>query len=139
MIKLAEPDITDFEIQAVTDVLRSGRLSMGPKLEAFEQAVAERAGRKYGIGVNSGTSALDVAVKAYNIGPGDEVVTTPFTFVATTNVILANGATPVFVGIDESYNMVPEEVEAAITPKTRAIMAVSVFGNMQHFERRTER
>jgi dTDP-4-amino-4,6-dideoxygalactose transaminase len=134
-IPLARPDIGEQEIQAVQEVLRSGRLSIGPKLTQFEQLVADRAGRKYGIGVNSGTSGLHLCVRGLGIGPGDEVITTPFSFIATTNCILYEKATPVFVDIDpESYNLDPEQIEAAITPRTKAILPVEIFGNPTHFD-----
>ncbi len=133
-IPLSEPDVGDAEVQAVVRVLRSGRLSMGPELESFEQAVADRAGRQFGIGVNSGTSGLHLALLAAGIGPGDEVITTPFSFIATVNAILYVGARPVLVDIDpESLNLDPERVARAITDRTRALLPVEVFGNMQHF------
>ncbi len=134
-IPLSSPDITEAEIQAVVSVLRSGRLSIGPRLEAFEAAVAQQAGRKYGVGVNSGTSGLHLCVKALGIGEGDEVITTPFSFVATTNCLLFERAKPVFVDIDpDSYNMDAAAVEAAITPRTKAILPVEIFGNPAHFD-----
>ena len=134
-INLSSQDITQTEIDAVVEVMRSERLSIGPKLQEFESAIAQRAGRKFAIGVNSGTSGLHLCVKALGIGPGDEVITTPFSFVATTNCLLFVDATPVFVDIDpESYNMDPEAVEAAVTPRTKAILPVEVFGNTAHFD-----
>jgi len=134
-VSLSAPDITDAERQAVLAVLRTNRLSIGPHTEAFEAAVAERCGRKYGIAVNSGTSGLHLCVRALGIGPGDEVITTPFSFVATTNCVLFEGATPVLVDIDpDSYNVDPAKVEAAITERTKAILPVEVFGNMAHFD-----
>jgi len=134
-VPLSSPDITDHERQAVLAVLQTNRLSIGPRTVAFEQAVAARAGRQYGIAVNSGTSGLHLCVRAMGIGPGDEVVTTPFSFVATTNCLLFEGARPVFVDIDpDSYNMDPAAVEAAVTPRTKAILPVEVFGNMAHFD-----
>jgi len=134
-INLSSQDITQAEIDAVIEVMNSDRLSIGPKLEAFEAALAQRVGRKFGIGVNSGTSGLHLCVKAMDIGPGDEVITTPFSFVATTNCLLFVDATPVFVDIDpDSYNMDPEAIEAAITPRTKAILPVEVFGNTAHFD-----
>lgn len=133
-IPLSRPDITDAEIEAVVSVLRTDRLSRGPKLEIFEAAVAERAGRRQGIGVNSGTSGLHLCIKSLGIRDGDEVITTPFSFIATTNAILFDRARPVFVDIDPvSYNMDPSLIEQAITERTKAIMPVEVFGNMAHF------
>jgi dTDP-4-amino-4,6-dideoxygalactose transaminase len=129
-IPLSRPDITQREIDLVTQVLRSDRLSMGPMQERFEAMVATRAGCENGIAVNSGTSGLHLALLALGIGPGDEVITSSFSFVATANVILYVGATPVFVDIDPvSLNLDPPKVEAAITPRTKAILAVETFGN----------
>ncbi|MDY6914391.1 MAG: DegT/DnrJ/EryC1/StrS family aminotransferase [Planctomycetota bacterium] len=134
-VPLSRPDCTDAEIEAVCSVLRSDRLSIGPHLKAFEAACAARAGRKFGIGVNSGTSGLHLCVKALGIGEGDEVLTTPFSFVATTNCIMFERAKPIFVDIDpESYNMDPGSIESAITPQTKAILPVEVFGNTAHFD-----
>ena len=134
-IPLARPDITEAEIQAVVDVLRTDRLSIGPRLEAFEAAAAARAGRAFGIGVNSGTSGLHLLVQALGIGAGDEVITPPFSFVATTNCLLFEGATPVFADIDpDTYNLDPAAVETAITDRTKAILPVEVFGHTAHFD-----
>ena len=132
MIPLSKPHIFDSDINAVTAVLRSGRLSIGPNVEAFEVAVADRAGRKYGIAVNSGTSGLHLALEAMEIT--NDVITTPFSFVATTNAILMAGARPVFVDVDESYNMDPNLVGSAVSAHTEAILPVSVFGNMEHHD-----
>ena len=132
-IPLSQPDITEEEVDAVAEVLRSGRLSIGPQQEAFEHAVARRSGRTHGVAVNSGTDGLHLALLALGVGPGDEVVTTPFSFVASANVILMVGATPVFVDVcPRSLNLDPEAVEAAVTPRTKAILAVEVFGNTTH-------
>jgi len=134
-IPLASPDITDAERQAVQAVLQTPRLSLGPRVEAFEAAVAARASRQFGIAVNSGTSGLHLCVKALALGEGDEVITTPFSFVATTNCIFFEGATPVFADIDpDSYNLDPAAAEAAVTPRTKAILPVEVFGNTTHFD-----
>lgn len=134
-IPLSASDITEVEIEAVLTVMRSGWLSIGPRLEAFEAGVAARAGRKYGVGVNSGTSALHLCVRALGITDGDEVITTPFSFIATTNCLLFERARPIFVDIDpKSYNMDPSAIEEAITPRTKAILPVEVFGNTAHFD-----
>ena len=134
-VPLSRPDITEQEIRAVSAVMGTDRLSIGPRLEAFEAAVAGRAGRSCGIGVNSGTSGLHLCVRGLGIGQGDEVITTPFSFVATTNCLLYEQAKPVFVDIDpDSYNMSPAAVEAAVTSRTKAILPVEVFGNMAHFD-----
>jgi perosamine synthetase len=134
-IALSSPDITEEEIRAVEAVLRSGRLSIGPRLEAFERAIASRCGRRHGIGVSSGTAGLHLCVRAMGVGEGDEVITTPFSFVATVNCLLFERARPVFVDIDPvSYNMDPGAAEAAVTERTRAILPVEVFGNPAHFD-----
>jgi dTDP-4-amino-4,6-dideoxygalactose transaminase len=128
---LSRPDITDREIQAVTDVLKSPNLSLGPKLGEFEQAFAKYIGRKRAVAVNSGTSGLYLCMLALGIGPGDEVITTPFTFFATVGCISRVGAKPVLVDIDpKTYNINPALIEKAITKKTKAIMPVHLFGQM---------
>ena len=128
-VNLARPDITNREIEAVTEVLKSGILSIGPKVEEFEQMVADHVGLKYGIAVNSGTSALNLIIKALNIGEGDEVITTPFSFIASVNCFLMEGAKPVFVDIDpKTLNMDIDKVEEMIGEKTKAILAVDAFG-----------
>lgn len=128
-VPLSHPQITEDDIARVVSVLRSGRLSMGPMVEAFEEACARVAGRSYAVAVNSGTSALHLAVRALGLGPGDEVITTPFSFVASSNVLLFEGANPVFADIDpDSLNLDPARVEEAVTSRTRAILAVDVFG-----------
>ena len=136
MIPLSQPDITDAEVQAVVEVLRSHRLSIGPRQEEFEAMIAARAGRRFGVAVSSGTAGLHALMAAMGIGPGDEVITTPFSFVATANCALMVGATPRFVDIDpRSLNMDPAQLEAAINPRTKAIIAVEVFGNPTHMDR----
>ncbi len=136
VIPLSRPDITDAEINAVANVLRSGRLSIGPCQEQFEDLVAERCGRRHGIAVSSGTAGLHMIMLGLGIKPGDEVITTPFSFIASSNCILYVGAKPVFVDIDPvSLNMEPDRVAAAITPRTKAILAVEVFGNPTHMDK----
>jgi len=130
MIHLSRPDITEKEIKAVTDVLKSPNLSLGPKLTEFESAFASYVGTKKAVAVNSGTSALFLAALALDIAAGDEVITTPFTFIASATSIMMTGAKPVFVDIDEnSLNIAPELIETAITERTKAILPVEVFGN----------
>jgi len=128
-IPLSSPDITESEIQAVVEVLRTPRLSLGPKLEEFEMSVADYAGAAHAVAVNSGTSGLHLCMRALGIGEGDEVIVPSFTFIAAANVIRYEKATPVFVDIDaETLNLDPGKIEAALTPRTRAVMAVHTFG-----------
>jgi len=128
-IALSGPDLTESEIVAVSDVLRSSRLSLGAKLPEFERKVAEYVGCRYAVAVNSGTSALHLIVRSLGIGEGDEVITTPFSFVASANCLLYERVKPVFVDIDESaLNLDCDLIERAITEQTRAILAVDVFG-----------
>jgi perosamine synthetase len=128
-IPMSSPDITQGEIGAVNDVLRSPNLSGGPYIGQFERALAAYCCAQYGIGVNSGTSGLHLAVIAAGIGPGDEVITASFSFVASANVVLYERGKPVFVDIDPSTgNIDPSAIEAAITERTRAIMPVHAFG-----------
>ena len=135
-IHLSRPDITEAEIKAVTEVLRSPNLSLGPKVPEFEAAFAKYVGTNYAVAVNSGTSALFLCMLAAGIGEGDEVITTPFTFIATANTIMMAGARPVFVDIDaDTLNMAPAKIEAAITKKTKAILPVEVFGNPADFDK----
>ncbi|MEK6533132.1 MAG: DegT/DnrJ/EryC1/StrS family aminotransferase, partial [Nitrospirota bacterium] len=135
-IPLSQPDLTWVERKAVLDVMESTCLSLGPKLPEFERAMAQYVGVKHAIAVNSGTSALHLIVRALGIGQGDEVITTPFSFIASANCILMEGARPVFVDIDpESYNIDPAKIEAAITPRTKAILGVDVFGRCAEWDR----
>lgn len=114
---------------AVKQVLASGRYIGGPHVDTFEQAFADYIGCRYGVGCNSGTDALYLALRALEIGAGDEVITSPFSFFATAEVISAVGALPIFVDIDPAtFNLNLDNLEAAITPKTRAIMPVHLFG-----------
>ncbi|NQV34248.1 MAG: DegT/DnrJ/EryC1/StrS family aminotransferase [Phycisphaeraceae bacterium] len=129
-VPLSRPDITQLEIDAVCDVLRSPNLSLGPKLPAFEQAFCDRIGKKRAIAVNSGTSALFLCLKAMGIGPGDEVITTPFTFIATATTIMMTGARPVFADIDpHTLNLDVHAASAWVNARTKAILPVEVFGN----------
>lgn len=128
-IPMSSPDITALEVAAVTDVLHSRRLSLGPHLQAFEDAVAAYTGSRFAIGVNSGTSGLHLAMIAAGIKPGDEVITPSFSFIASANCILYERGTPVFVDVDaRTGNIDPRLIAAAITPRTRAIVVVDAFG-----------
>ncbi len=129
-IPLSAPDITQREIDAVVDVLRTPTLTCGPVLAELEKVCARMAGRRNGIAVSSGTAALHCIAMAAGLGPGDEVITTPMSFVASTNCILYTGARPVFVDINaQTLNLDPARLEAAISPKTRAIVVVEAFGH----------
>lgn len=126
---LSQPDIDRQDIQAVTEVLKSPVLALGPKLEAFEKAFAEYTGTTYAVGVNSGTSALHLAIRALDIGEGDQVITTPFSFIASGNCLLFERAIPKFVDIDPvTLNMDISKIKKAITKKTKAILPVHIFG-----------
>src|SRR6476661_5297095 len=129
-IPLSRPDITQKEIDAVTDVLHGYTLSIGPRVEGFEQRCARIAGRRHGIAVSSGTAGLHCAMIVAGVGPEHAVITTPFRFVASTNCFLYEGAKPVFVDIDpKTLNMDVEKVAEKITPKTKAIVGVEAFGH----------
>jgi len=128
-IPLSSPDLTQEERDCVLEVLNGSELSLGPRLPAFEQAIADRTGARHAIAVNSGTSALHLCVKAAGIGEGDEIITTPFSFVASANCALFERAVPVFVDIDpDTWNIDVARIEDAITPRTKAILPVHVFG-----------
>jgi perosamine synthetase len=136
MIPLSMPDVSEADVESVVAALRSDRLSIGPRQARFEELIAERAGRRHGVAVNSGTSGLHLIMLALGIGPGDEVITTPFSFIATANCVAYVGAKPVFADIDpHSLNVDPAKVEAAITPRTKAIIVVETFGNPTHMDR----
>ena len=129
MINIAKPQVGQEEKQAVLEVLDSGMIAQGPRVKAFEEAFAEMCGVKHAVATTSGTTALHTALLAHDIGPGDEVITSPFTFIASANSILFVGAKPVFVDIDPAtFNINPDLIEAAITSKTKAIMPIHLFG-----------
>jgi perosamine synthetase len=128
-IPLSAPWIDGREEELVLEALRSGRLSLGPMVDRFEDALAERVGAGRVAAVSSGTAGLHLCMRLAGVSPGDEVVTTPFSFVASANCALYEGATPVFADVDpRTLNLDPAAVEAAITPRTRAIVAVHIFG-----------
>jgi dTDP-4-amino-4,6-dideoxygalactose transaminase len=121
--------VGDEEIDAVTRVLRSGQLAAGPEVIAFEREFAELCGVRHAVAVNSGTAALHAALEAAAVGPGDEVITTPFTFAATATPILMQRGTPRFVDIDaRTFNADLDRLVASLTPKTKAVIAVDLFG-----------
>ncbi len=125
------PDITDAEINEEVDTLRSGWLAKGPKTVEFEKRFAEYVGAKYAVAVNSCTAALHVSLLSQDIGPGDEVITTPMTFASTASTIIHTGATPVFADIDYRTGCIdPKEIEKKITPRTRAIVPVHYSGEV---------
>ena len=128
-VPLSRPDITEQDIQAVVNVLRSPFLSLGPKVEEFERKLASYVGRRYAVAVSSGTGGLHLAVKALGIGEGDEVITTPFSFVSSANCMLFERARPVFADIDPTtLNIDVEKIEERITKRTKALLPVHVFG-----------
>jgi len=128
-IPLALPDITEREIELVNEVLRSDRLSLGPRQVEFERAVCRFIGCRHACAVSSGTAALHLAMIGHDIGPGDEVITSSFSFIASANCVLYVGARVVFAEIDpDTWNLDPDAVEAAITPRTKAIIPVHIFG-----------
>lgn len=138
-IPLSNPDITELERRYVLEVLRTPNLSLGPKLKEFEEKIASYVGVKHAVAVNSGTSGLHLVIKALGIKEGSEVITTPFSFVASANSILYERAKPVFVDIDfRTLNMDVEEVEEKITKKTNAVLAVDIFGEPVEWDRLQE-
>jgi perosamine synthetase len=128
-VPLSSPDITQAERDAVLAVLETPRLSLGPKLPEFERIVADYCGRKYAAAVNSGTSGLHLSLRALRIGAGDEVVTTPFSFIASANAVIFDGGRPIFVDIDpDTWNIDVARIGEAISERTQAILPVDVFG-----------
>jgi len=120
---------------AVDKVLTHGQLMLGPEVEAFEAAVARDAGKRHAVGVGSGSSALYLSLKGLGLGPGDEVITTPLSWIASNHAIASCGATPVAVDIREDFNIDPEKIEAAITPATKAVVPVHFTGRMCQMDR----
>jgi perosamine synthetase len=128
-IPLSSPDIQDEDVELVTRVLRSNRLSIGPFVKQLERDFADYIGTKYAVAVTNGTSGLHLCIRAAAIAEGDEVITTPFSFIASANCMLYERATPVFVDIDEaSLNIDPALVARAVTGRTRAVLPVHIFG-----------
>jgi perosamine synthetase len=128
-IKLSAPWIDERDEELVLEVLRSGWLSLGPTGPRFESMLADAVGAPHAAAVSSGTAGLHLCMRLAGVGPGDEVVTSPYSFVASANCAIYEGATPVFADIDpHTYNLDPAAVEAAITPRTKALVAVDIFG-----------
>lgn len=139
MINIAQPSMGDAELEAVTSVIRSGMLAQGPRVAELEANFAAYCGTKYAIAVNSGTAAIHSALFAAGIGVGDEVITTPFSFIATINPILMMGAKPILVDIDPTtYNLNPALVAKAIGPRTKAILPVHLYGQPCDFNEISE-
>jgi perosamine synthetase len=142
-IPLAQPVLGEAEERAVLEVLRSGQLSLGPRVPEFERAFAARVGAGWGSAVSSGTAGLHLALRAVGVEDGDEVVTSPFSFVASANAAIYERATPVFADIDPmTLNLDPEAAAAAVTERTRALLPVHIFGypaDMAAFERVADR
>ncbi|HEX9989937.1 MAG TPA: DegT/DnrJ/EryC1/StrS family aminotransferase [Chloroflexia bacterium] len=136
MIHIARPLIGDEEKAAVMAVLESGQLAQGAAVAEFEQSFADYCGVKHAVATSNGTTALHVALLAHGFGPGDEVITAPFTFIASANSMLYVGAKPVLVDIEpNSFNIDVDQIEAAITPRTKAIMPIHLFGNVAEMSR----
>jgi perosamine synthetase len=134
-INLSAPWIDERDEELVLDVLRSGWLSLGPTGPRFEAMLADAVGAPYCAAVSSGTAGLHLCMRLAGVGPGDEVITSPYSFVASANCAIYEGATPVFADIDpRTYNLDPSAVEAAITPRTKAIVAVDIFGYPAEYE-----
>jgi dTDP-4-amino-4,6-dideoxygalactose transaminase len=129
IIPIARPWFSEEEEKLVAETLRSAWVAQGPKVKAFEQAVADYVGSRFAIATNSCTSALQVALEILGVGPGDEVIAPSFTFIATANGVIHCGGRPVFVDIDaRTYNLDPAAIESAITPRTKVILAVNQIG-----------
>src|SRR3989338_4273011 len=134
MIPIAKPFLDDSEIKAVSEVLKSGIIAQGPKVRELEEKFAKLCGTKYAVAVNSGTAALHTALHVAGIEQGDEVITTPFTFIATANTILMQQAKPVFVDIEEeTFNIDPGKIEKKVNGKTKAIVTVDLYGNLCNY------
>ncbi len=129
MISISKPQFGDEELALIREALESGIIAQGPKVAELEQQFAKLIGTQFAVAVSSGTTALQVALLAHGIGPGDEVITSPFTFIASSNSILYTGAVPRFVDIrTDTFNIDPALIERAITPRTKAIMPIHLYG-----------
>jgi UDP-4-amino-4-deoxy-L-arabinose-oxoglutarate aminotransferase len=130
-VEFYKHDLGDAEIASLTETVRSLFLTLGPKVGAFERAFGEFLGKEHVVGVSSCTMGLALTLDALGIGPGDEVITTPMTFVSTSNAALFHGAVPVFADVDKKTGLLdPRAVEAAITPRTRAVIVVHLYGQL---------
>ena len=128
-IPLARPLLDEREEELVLEVLRSGRLSLGPTIDRFEELLAERVGAPYVAAVSSGTAGLHLLARIAGLGPGDEAITSPISFASSANCFIFEGAAPVFADVDsQTLNLDPDALEAAITPRTKAVVAVDMFG-----------
>lgn len=127
-IKISEPIFKKEELDVVRKILESGQLAQGKTVCEFEEAFAKFIGAKYAVSISSGTAALHLALLAHGIGVGDEVITSPFSFIASANAALYTGARPVFADIDETYNIDPRKIVEKITARTKAILPVHLFG-----------
>ncbi len=128
-VPLSSPYVDERDEELVLEVLRSGRLSLGPMVDRFEELFAERVGAPYAAAVSSGTAGLHLLCRLAGLAPGDEAITSPYSFVASANCAVYEGATPVFADVDErTMNLDPAAVEAALTPHTKAVIAVDIFG-----------
>ena len=129
LIPLSQPAIDEEDIAQVVEVLKTGRLSLGPKLKEFEQKFAQMIGTRYGVGVNSGTSGLHLCIRALGLKKDDEVITSSFSFIASANCLLYEQVTPIFVDVEaDTCNLDPTQIESAITTKTKAILIPHIFG-----------
>jgi dTDP-4-amino-4,6-dideoxygalactose transaminase len=129
LIPIARPQFGAEEEAAVLEVMRSGTFAQGPRVKAFEESFAAMTGANYAVATSNGTTALYLALLASGVGQGDEVITSPLTFIATANAIAQTGARPVFADVDDTLNLDPRAAAAAITPRTRAIVPVHLHGN----------
>ena len=128
-VPLSSPWLDERDEELVLEVLRSGRLSLGPTIDRFEEAFAEAVEAPYAAAVSSGTAGLHLLCITAGVGPGDEVITSPYSFVASANCAIYEGATPVFADIDaRTLNLDPVAVEAAVTERTKAVVAVDIYG-----------
>ena len=129
-LSINDPILKEELLHSVATVLDHGRLFLGPEVEEFEQTVASYVGTKYAVGVGSGSSALYLALKACGIGPGDEVITSPLTWIISSNAIRACGADTVFADVGDDFNIDPDSIQKKITQKTKAIVPVHYAGHL---------